>query len=321
MWVASACAATSREHDALLDALPPGVEAAWAYGSGAVAQPGHADAVPVRDYLLCVEAPRRWHAANVARNRAHYGGSLVALAGGEAVASLAEAAGVGAHFNAYVTAVPGAAPVVKYGVVATEVLRDDLTSWTSLFFAGRLQKPVVGVREAPTAVAEAQATNLRAALACALLQLPSEFTESELHEALVGLSYTGDVRTSLGAEDRFKVRRIADGSRDGLRKLYADALARQRGIVELGGSGRGEQDVSPAAKRGLLTDIPAGVAGRIALGRDGAPVGPAAVAAAIAAVVGPASLRQALAGALAAGSRTAAKYAWQKVVKAVGSRL
>ena len=53
-------------------------------------------------------------------------------------------------------------------------------------------------------VTEANAANLRSAATAALLLLPPQFDETQLHTALCGLSYTGDVRMAL-AEDRHKV--------------------------------------------------------------------------------------------------------------------
>jgi hypothetical protein len=57
-------------------------------------------------------------------------------------------------------------------------------------------------------VTAANAGNLRAATTAALLLLPHTFDESQLHAALCGLSYTGDVRMAL-AEDRHKVRVVS----------------------------------------------------------------------------------------------------------------
>jgi hypothetical protein len=54
-------------------------------------------------------------------------------------------------------------------------------------------------------VTEANVANLRSAATAALLLLPPQFDETQLHTALCGLSYTGDVRMAL-AEDRHKVR-------------------------------------------------------------------------------------------------------------------
>lgn len=47
--------------------------------------------------------------------------------------------------------------------------------------------------------------NLRAALAASLLRLPLSFSEEDLFSELCGLSYRGDIRTLLRAEDPNKV--------------------------------------------------------------------------------------------------------------------
>ena len=53
-------------------------------------------------------------------------------------------------------------------------------------------------------IADTNRVNLQAALAAALLQLPSAFDERELYREICQLSYYGDVRM-LFAEDRKKV--------------------------------------------------------------------------------------------------------------------
>jgi hypothetical protein len=168
-----------------------------------------------------VEDPATWHAANLARNRRHY--SALGALGPRAVAGVAECVGVGVHFNPFVR-LPGVEAAVKYGVVGLPRLLRDLREWDALFVAGRLQKPVATLA-GDARVDAAQASNLRAALACALLLLPERFSEQQLHVALCGLSYNGDVRMAL-AEDAAKVERIAQGSAAQLRRLYQDAVAR-----------------------------------------------------------------------------------------------
>jgi translocator assembly and maintenance protein 41 len=93
-----------------------------------------------------------------------------------------------------------------------------------MFVAGRMQKPVSLLGAADPRVATAASTNLRAALAAALLALPETFTTMQLHRQLCGLSYGGDIRMALGAEDTNKIARIAAGSRAALAQLYGDAV-------------------------------------------------------------------------------------------------
>lgn len=62
--------------------------------------------------------------------------------------------------------------------------------------------------------------NLSAALSCALLLLPEEFSEADLYFTLSSLSYIGDIRNLFGAEDPNKVENIVFKSFDKFRDLY-----------------------------------------------------------------------------------------------------
>jgi hypothetical protein len=52
------------------------------------------------DYILAVQNPPEWHAANIDQNRHHY--SSLAYLGPQAVDRVAERIGVGVHFNTLV---------------------------------------------------------------------------------------------------------------------------------------------------------------------------------------------------------------------------
>ena len=367
---------------AVLDVVPE-VEHAFGYGSGVFGQPqasasdiGHADAVrrasgdaasaPTRgtpnamvDYVFAVRSPLEWHAENMRRNPSHYAPHLRAL-GPAAVVAIADRVGVGVHFNTLVpwrggadagaTLGPGHATHYKYGVVSLDTLCDDLTEWRSLFLAGRMQKPVAALgpddaRAAPAraAVAAAAAANLRAALAAALLTLPETFSAEALRVALCGLSYRGDARTWLGAEDRHKVARIAAGSAAAIDALCARAAAEARaasvGLTRVEGRGRtnapGGRTRARRPRASCVAGCPVGArrAGETA-GAGPAP-GDADTAAAHAAArrdLGPAllrhvevttrrsSLRQIASAALATSPGKAVAYVAAKVAKSAASR-
>ena len=368
---------------AVLDVVPE-VEHAFGYGSGVFGQPqasasdiGHADAVrrasgdaasaPTRgtpnamvDYVFAVRSPLEWHAENMRRNPSHYAPHLRAL-GPAAVVAIADRVGVGVHFNTLVpwrggadagaTLGPGHATHYKYGVVSLDTLCDDLTEWRSLFLAGRMHKPVAALgpddaRAAPAraAVAAAAAANLRAALAAALLTLPETFSAEALRVALCGLSYRGDARTWLGAEDRHKVARIAAGSAAAIDALYARAAAEARaasvGLTRVEGRGTDErawgQDKSQAAARFLCRWLPRSALGALGETAGAGPApGDADTAAAHAAArrdLGPAllrhvevttrrsSLRQIASAALATSPGKAVAYVAAKVAKSAASR-
>lgn len=71
-------------------------------------------------------------------------------------------------------------------------LISDLSEWTTLYAAGRLQKPVrvikAGVNEEFNNALE---TNRRHALRIALLLMPMEFEEISLFQTIASLSYVG----------------------------------------------------------------------------------------------------------------------------------
>lgn len=345
----------------VLDVVPP-VRHAFGYGSGVFAQPSPSDAPvdddaarrasgraatpsgAVADFVFVVESPRRWHAENMARNPTHYA-PHVRLLGPTFAASLAESVGAGVHYN---TLLPWNLPTnplgftaYKYGVVSADAARDDLLHWRHLFLAGRMQKPVASLGRPDPDVAAAVDVNLRAALAAALLVLPERFPLENLHRALCGLSYRGDVRVALGAEDARKIERIARGSAGALERLYrpaTDALADSPvGLRPAEASGREGawwgQDKGEGARATLLAALPrralsamgAPIEGGAeeaaeALARKGGDVGAAAMAFAERTVRW-SSARQTLASALVTSPDKAVRYVAAKVWKSVASRV
>lgn len=244
--------------DDVLAALPP-VRFACAYGSAAREQPGGGGGG--LDLLLAVDEPAHWHSANIARHRSHYG-PIASFGGGRAVAGLASRVGPGVHFNSMV---PFHDFLLKYGVIRTSDLLDDLRSWCRMYTAGRLQKPVEEL-VSDRSVSQARHRNLRMAFAAALLQLPQQFTRQELRQMLVSLSYAGDIRMAVGAEDRSKVQRIAGGSADELDRLYAPVAA-SFGLpyeLRLPQGDTLAQDTGEDASERLLLELPHPVLARIA---------------------------------------------------------
>jgi mitochondrial translocator assembly and maintenance protein 41 len=83
--------------------------------------------------------------------------------------------------------------LVKYGVIETEDLLDDLYNWTSFYCAGRFQKPVL-VLKSDAQVQAAVDRNLLSALAMGILLSPERYSDQDLFVKIAGLSYLGDVR-------------------------------------------------------------------------------------------------------------------------------
>ena len=150
----------------------------------------------------------------------------------------------------------------KYGVVSVNAMCDDLVNWRHMFVAGRMQKPVVALGGAIGPAGDGGAIDKRPVRA--RRRAPplrrGVLPRGPPRATLCGLSYAGDVRVALGAEDVDKVRRIATGSERGLMEMYRDAVK----VVgsDLAGltMGRGgevwSRDGSPAARSALFATLP-----------------------------------------------------------------
>ena len=210
---------------------------AFAYGSGVFSQasvsspssqghPSPPQAIQVMqqgkgkmiDFIFGVSYSQHWHSLNLHEHRDHYSG--LGSLGSYVVSQVQDQWGAGVYFNPYVT-INGT--LIKYGVVNLDTLCRDLSQWDTLYLAGRLQKPVKILRDHPS-VRLANQVNLLSALRVALLLLPPEFTEQELYNTIAGISYMGDLRMSLPAEDPRKVNNIVTRQMDYFRRLYAPLI-------------------------------------------------------------------------------------------------
>jgi translocator assembly and maintenance protein 41 len=193
-------------------------------------------------------------------------------------------------------------PELKYGVVEVAELRRDLEAWTTLYVAGRLHKPVVWART-DAALAGAVARNLRAALGAALLALPPgrSFDERALFAAVAGLSYAGDVRFLLRAEDPRKVANLVAGSLGRFRTLYAPHV---RAAVAAGALARADGGWTVRDAAWCVQAVPAPLRGAARAGQ---------LPAALRRVVRASSAAQTLKGALTAGPARALAYAVRKL--------
>lgn len=219
----------SRSHlQSVLQHFPP-LQWACAYGSGVIKQRGYkADEKPLIDMLFVVDDALQWHAANLQTNRRHY--SLLArMLGVRRIAAMQRnyGAGVWFHTNIKVDNI-----LIKYGVVELSTVRTDLQHWSTLYIAGRLQKPVLILNDRTAGVIEKDMfQNCRSALVTALLLLvtstpPANNTSTliinkhNLFHSIAQLSYTGDIRMALKAENPHKVSNIVQNNLSAFRELY-----------------------------------------------------------------------------------------------------
>ena len=210
---------------------------AFAYGSGVFPQANASTSKPsihpapnaaitkaqtggskVIDMMFGVSYTQHWHSLNLHQHRDHY--SLLGSFGSAAVSRVQDSFGAGVYFNPYVT-VNGT--LIKYGVVNLDTLCQDLSEWNTLYLAGRLHKPVKILRDDPR-VRLANQINLLSAVRTALLLLPPSFTEEQLYSTIAGISYMGDPRMSLAAENPQKVLNIVSAQLSNFRRLYAPLI-------------------------------------------------------------------------------------------------
>jgi len=145
--------------------------------------------------------------------------------------------------------------MIKYGVTSIDNLCTDLLTWQSLYLAGRMHKPLRIIKD-DARVRLTQQVNLTSALRVALLTLPSNFSEVELFERIARISYDGDPRMVLPAENRSKVSNIVRNQTPQFRELYQRLAIGLPGVHWSNNSSSIEQDVSAHARAAHFKKLP-----------------------------------------------------------------
>ncbi|KIM43212.1 hypothetical protein M413DRAFT_444022 [Hebeloma cylindrosporum] len=101
-----------------------------------------------------------------------------------------------------------------------------------------------------------QQVNLTSAVRAALLTLPEEFSETQLFERIAGISYSGDPRMLLPAENRGKVGNIVRVQGPQFKELYHRLVVGLPGVHWPIESTVIQQDVSPRARSAHLRKLP-----------------------------------------------------------------
>uniref|UniRef100_A0A182Y5D4 Phosphatidate cytidylyltransferase, mitochondrial n=1 Tax=Anopheles stephensi TaxID=30069 RepID=A0A182Y5D4_ANOST len=244
----------------ILSKFPQSFSFCFAYGSGVKQQLGYESVRSKRnmiDLIYVVDNAHRWHTANLDQNFEHYSG--MRLLGGDVIAKYQETFGARVYFNTLVQ-IPDEDVIIKYGVVSTKDLLEDLTDWRCLYLAGRLHKPVEIIRNASSSkIQNAIEQNLRSAVHAALLLLPEKFTEFELYRAISNLSYSGDFRMIFG-ENKDKVNNIVRPQLENFRNLYSASFEDFHHCLELPITGSDNQictqDLSEASVLAHLNGLP-----------------------------------------------------------------
>ena len=147
---------------------------------------------------------------------------------------------------------------IKYGVTTVDNLCSDLLNWNTLYLAGRMHKPIRIIKDDPR-VRLAQQVNLTSAIRVALLTLPERFTETDLFERIAGISYGGDIRMLLPAENRNKVGNIVHKQGPQFKELYYRLVTGLPGVHWKNHCTSIVQDTSPNARLAHLRKLPSGL--------------------------------------------------------------
>lgn len=176
------------------------------------------------DMILGVRDAWEWHDKNMQRNKGDYAWPL-SWCSGSVSGWVQENGGSHVLYHPYidVSTLTGTRQQLKYGVISIKRLEEDLAYWDTLFCAGRLHKPTA-ILKSTSELNHLLQQNHRSALYTALLLLPLQFTERHLYLEIAGLSYVGDIRFVVGAENRNKVTNIVDANLGAFQQLYRPLL-------------------------------------------------------------------------------------------------
>lgn len=195
------------------------------YGSGVFEQTGYKKSKkPQIDMIHMVDNPAEFHEQNLKQFSGHYSGIRMF---GPAIILKIQEYGAGVYFNPYITMNTESKKnnIIKYGIISVEKSLIDLSEWSSLYIAGRLQKPVKYLKDADPAIKFINQYNLKNAMSVGLFLIkPSEFTEIQLYETIAKISYMGDPRMLIGGENPNKARNIVGKQFENFQKLYNPLL-------------------------------------------------------------------------------------------------
>eukprot|EP00522_Entomoneis_paludosa_P018277 CAMPEP_0172451302 /NCGR_PEP_ID=MMETSP1065-20121228/9400_1 /TAXON_ID=265537 /ORGANISM="Amphiprora paludosa, Strain CCMP125" /LENGTH=404 /DNA_ID=CAMNT_0013203251 /DNA_START=11 /DNA_END=1225 /DNA_ORIENTATION=- len=155
---------------------------------------------------------------------------------------------------------------IKYGVVQVEDFMQDLSDWKYMYLAGRAHKPILPlldlnkerhVNQRQQIINAQEQINLPAALSAALLFLSrapgkdgksvQSCSDLQLFSMIAELSYRGDYRMQMAAEDPKKVQRLVQsaGQLKRFQSLYQPAVEHllSNGFsMDIGNNNRGDQN-------------------------------------------------------------------------------
>ncbi|KAI3389064.1 hypothetical protein SNEBB_009625 [Seison nebaliae] len=216
--------------------------AAFAYGSAVFPttpskqQQHHPKKNDMIDFIFVVDDTKKFHEHNLNLHSTHYSSIPLRWSGSERITNVQRYYGAAVLYNTLVQMENG--HLIKYGVIDTYDLIQDLIKWQYLYMAGRLHKPVQWIIPPSSGNSElstALRINLQAAIDTSLLLLLDEedVTIDKLLETIISLSYSGDVRMIIPGlgEDRHKIRKILQSNRLNIFKIYSNILANDKSLI------------------------------------------------------------------------------------------
>jgi translocator assembly and maintenance protein 41 len=249
----SAQIASNKELADIVRHFSPGIDYAFGYGSGVFRQaPVNTDpGIMMIDIILSVDNPHVWHERNLQQHTDHYS-SMARLGGPRFISWVQTKFGARLYFHPFVNMTISniGQRQLKYGIVSSDDMIRDLIHWDYLYLAGRMHKPIVSIElsqnddvismekiksHRTNEIDDAQRTNLLSAVSASLLlhsspyskEQSSSISTSNLYNTIAGLSYSGDVRMQIGAEDPNKVNKLVEtpGMMERWDEKYLDTIS------------------------------------------------------------------------------------------------
>ena len=359
----------NNELTAIVNSFPAtGVEYAFGYGSGVLKQQSSSPGMV--DIILAVDDPYSWHKHTLQSHYSHHYSGFAKL--GPSFVHWMQNIGARVYFHPFVDidlnvindgsdddddAATTNHPTtiqreIKYGVVSTDDLIEDLTCWKYLYLAGRMHKPTVEIDLYTTSseedeeriiqaqevvnfrrdeIGEAQQKNLLAAVSASILLHGGRGGNNEdtalpivlLYNTIAGISYAGDIRMQTGAEDPNKVKKLVEtpGMHVLWDNLYSTIFSNMQssGILTKD-EVKVELDFNDVAMRKqLVQNLPQRLQSDkivgVANNKDSILKGSEVLRAELANIVAPAAKSQSIKGFFSAGVSKSFKYAMAKLAK------
>lgn len=230
-------------------------------------------------------------------------------------------------------------PFMKYGIMEMTDLSSDLEHWDSLYIGGRMHKPTAIItargQEGEEIFRLQNEHNLPAALSTALLLSRKNIDDrsqknginisfAELYSLVSSLSYTGDFRMQLGAEDPGKINKLVNspGQLQRFHNLYNQSTLQpleQKGLITLDSSKKmlTWNPNDPSAIDDLWRQLPRRMQVNVPSNKDDAFL---YLQQALHKIVAPAARYQSFKGLWTAGLSKSARYAAAKFAKGIFGR-